>query len=432
VLLAEITERPQYGWTTRGASDGRVKLLRTSDITSGRIDWDSVPYCVEEPPDLAKYIVADGDIVVSRAGSVGASMRLTAVEPAVFASYLIRFRPTSEVDGAYLSWFMRSPDYWSQIASSSSGIAMPNVNAKKLSALRIPLPPMAEQQEIVAGIEEQVSRLDAAVESLDQASHRLDGLIDAALLKAITGHLVTADSSEGSGRSVLDAITGESREGVDPAPMIPTPDYWTTAELRMVAETQLGKMLSKAAKVGMHAKPYLRNVNVQDGYFDLTDVATMDILPSELDRFRLKDGDLLVCEGGAIGRCAVWRNQIQECYYQKALHRVRARPGVSGDYLGLVLRSYVRAKRLERFVTGITFQHLPQEDLRLVPIPLPPTGEQLRIVSEMDRVTTTIGVLKEGLRVAYRRAASLRTAILRDAFSGRLAVGVAGRRAPDE
>jgi len=72
--LGKICLKPQYGWTTKANHEkGRLKLLRTTDITSGVINWDTVPYCTDEPEDIKKYLVDSGDILISRAGSVGVS-----------------------------------------------------------------------------------------------------------------------------------------------------------------------------------------------------------------------------------------------------------------------------------------------------------------------------------------------------------------------
>ena len=104
--LGEICLDSQYGWTTSASKEGTLHLLRTTDITSGNIIWDSVPFCKEEPDDREKYLLKDGDIVISRAGSVGYSYLIKNPEEAVFASYLIRFK--SLIGEQYLSYFLKS------------------------------------------------------------------------------------------------------------------------------------------------------------------------------------------------------------------------------------------------------------------------------------------------------------------------------------
>ena len=102
----------------------------------------------------------------------------------------------------------------------------------------------------------------------------------------------------------------------------PLPEGWKWARTYQVAESRLGKMLDKAKNSGS-AYPYLRNTNVQWGRFELDDVKDIFLEPRELDEYRLKAGDLLICEGGEPGRCAIWRDEREEMYFQKALHRVR-------------------------------------------------------------------------------------------------------------
>lgn len=100
--LGKLSAKSQYGWTTKAKNKGRLHLLRTTDISSGRIDWNSVPFCEEEPEDVEKYLLKPGDIVISRAGSIGLSHLITEEKKAIFASYLIRFRIYEDNDKKYV------------------------------------------------------------------------------------------------------------------------------------------------------------------------------------------------------------------------------------------------------------------------------------------------------------------------------------------
>ena len=193
--LGEICCKPQYGWTTKAARDRKgAKLLRTTDISGGNIDWDSVPFCNQEPPILSKYILRAGDIVVSRAGSVGVSALIQDCPQAVFASYLIRFRALDGIDEKFLKYFLQSPAYWNQISEKASGVAQPNVNAKKLSDLSVPLPPLPEQSRIVAEIEKQLKRLDASVAELERVRANLRRYRASVLKAACEGRLVETEA----------------------------------------------------------------------------------------------------------------------------------------------------------------------------------------------------------------------------------------------
>ena len=185
--VGDVCSQPQYGYTTKASNLGDLRLLRTSDITSGSINWETVPYCAENPADLEKYSLKDGDILVSRAGSVGVSYLVTKPRKAVFASYLIRFKPF--IDRQFLAYFLQSPDYWVTIADEKLGIAVPNVNATKLTSITLPIPPAAEQRRIVAKIEELFSELDKGIESLKAARAKLNIYRQAVLKHAFEGKL---------------------------------------------------------------------------------------------------------------------------------------------------------------------------------------------------------------------------------------------------
>jgi len=105
--LGEICSKPQYGWTCKASKTGEIKILRTTDISKHTLDWDSVPYCEKEPSNIEKYRIHKNDILVSRAGSVGISYRVDQVPyDTVFASYLIRFKPLSNIHPKFVKFFL--------------------------------------------------------------------------------------------------------------------------------------------------------------------------------------------------------------------------------------------------------------------------------------------------------------------------------------
>ena len=125
-----------------------------------------------------------------------------------------------------------------------------------------------------------------------------------------------AGASEGAGY-VPDAPAGYKRTEVG---MIP--EDWSVSPVGAEFSIQLGKMLDAAKNTGV-SKPYIGNRSVLWGRIDLADIDTVPMTSADLQRFRLRSGDLLVCEGGEIGRAAIGDEPIRECYYQKALHRLR-------------------------------------------------------------------------------------------------------------
>jgi type I restriction enzyme S subunit len=200
--------------------------------------------------------------------------------------------------------------------------------------------------------------------------------------------------------------------------MTELPKGWALTTVHELAETSLGKMLDAKQQTGEHPTPYLRNINVRWGSFDLSDIAEMDVAPHELGRVLAQPGDVIACEGGEPGRAAVWRGE--PIAIQKALHRIRPAAGISPDYLAYGLRAAGSTKQLDRLFTGTTIKHLPQEKLRQVQIALPPTAEQERIVTAIEEAFSKLDAGEAGLRVVRQLLKRMREAILTAAVTGRL------------
>lgn len=186
-----------------------------------------------------------------------------------------------------------------------------------------------------------------------------------------------------------------------------------------VVEIQLGKMLSPESKTGLRPMPYLRNANVQWDRFDLTDIYQMDFDIREEQKFLLKPGDVLVCEGGEPGRAAVWNGEIHPCFYQKALHRLRP-INASVDPRYLMYRLWLGAHRGE-FLEGqaqTTIAHLPAIRLAELQVKIPPIHEQRRIAAELDHQLAAVASANSIATTRHQNARHLRDALLRSTFEG--------------
>lgn len=342
--------------------------------------------------DAFRYLVQRDDFLIARgSGSlrrVGmGSLVTTTPDEVAFPDTAVRARLHRDVIAPrYMSLAWNSPAVRSQLESMARTTAgIYKVNQRQLASVRLPVPSLAEQRRIVDILEDHLSRLDAA----DADVHRADVAAPLVQLAALT----RARSSL-SKRHAVSAIGG-------------------------VAETTLGKMLDAKRQVGTPT-PYLRNVNVRWGRFDLSDVGSTPLTQLEIERLSVQSGDVLVCEGGEPGRCAVWTAGRGNLAFQKALHRLRVRDQARLDphYLALMLTEAVRTGRLDRLFTGTTIKHLPQEKLRQIEIPLPPMDTQQRLVATATAEASDRLMVQ--LHVARRRSEHLRRALLAAAFSGRL------------
>lgn len=183
---------------------------------------------------------------------------------------------------------------------------------------------------------------------------------------------------------------------------------WKSAPLGDLAEVKLGKMLDQKKNQGDY-KPYLGNDNVQWNEFNLEEVKEMRFQEDELERFRLKPGDLMVCEGGDPGRCALWEGD-DEVYYQKALHRVRVGEELDARYLLYYMLHIGATKEIRQYYTGgATIKHLPNAALKGVFVRYPDVDCQRRIAEMLkayddliDNSRRQIKLLEEAAQRLYR------------------------------
>ena len=160
---------------------------------------------------------------------------------------------------------------------------------------------------------------------------------------------------------------------------------WVHAKLGDYIHSNLGKMLDQNKNKG-DFQPYLGNSNVRWGYFDLEDLSLMKFEEHESDRYGIRKGDLIICEGGEPGRCAIWEDDVPNMKIQKALHRVRPLPGLTSEYLYYWFLYFGRTGQLDAYFTGTTIKHLTGKALSELPIKIPTVDEQKYISIVLGKV----------------------------------------------
>ena len=443
--LGNICDKPEYGWTTKAVVDqGTLKLLRTTDISKGSINWSTVPFCEQEPPTTERFLLADGDIVISRAGSVGLSALIYDCPRAVFASYLIRFRSRKGFDKRYLHYYLSSPSYWEQISQESAGIALQNVNAKKLAGITIPLPPLAEQRRIVAEIETQFTRLDASVAALRRVQANLKRYRASVLKDACEGRLVPTEAelarSEGREYESADVLlerilverrarweSQEKRRGKYKEPSAPD-----ASALPELSEGWVWIALGQCFDVYVGATPRRNREDYWNG--EIAWVSSGEVSFKRITETRetittegLKNSstDLhppgtvllgMIGEGKTRGQVSIL--DIYACNSQNSAAIRVSEAGASPEFVYYYLWGQYRETR--RIGSGNNQPALNKSRVQEIFLPLPPLSEQERIVAEVERRLSVVQQAEATVEATLARAERLRQSILKQAFSGRL------------
>jgi type I restriction enzyme S subunit len=283
-----------------------------------------------------------------------------------------------------------------EFVKAGKGGAQPNVSQGLIKDWPIPLAPLNEQRRIAA-------KLDTTLAAVEACRQRLDGV--AAILKRFRQAVLTAATSG--------ELTREWREERGLA------DSWKTKDLSEIADSRLGKMLDQRKNTGQ-LTPYLRNINVRWFSFDLEDIQEIRLADTEIIDLDVRFGDLLVCEGGEPGRCAVWRGEDSKYTFQKALHRVRTSKHLLADYLSFCLSNSANNGKLEQLFTGSTIKHLTGASLKKLQILLPSREEQEEIVDRVESLFCLADQLEARLTAARKVVDRLTPALLAKAFRGEL------------
>ena len=449
VRLGEITN---YGATTKaGALLPTTWVLDMEDIekSSGRL-LQRIRFS-ERPALSDKNCFVKGDVLYGKLRPY-LNKVIVADEDGICTTEIIPFRCYGDFEPRYFQIALSSPLFLDYVNARSYGMKMPRLGTEDARHAVLALPPLAEQSRIVARVQELMQLCDAleAKVTLEAQQHEtllrtllatltqsassedlaqnwqrvsdhfpllldrpqaIDALEQTILQLAVRGLLVPQNPTDEPASQLLKKIRTEKDKLIQegkikrdkPLPPIAEdeqpfelPKAWEWVRLGQIADNRLGKMLDKVKNTGQRY-PYLRNTNVQWRQIDLDDIKEISLESSELDEFRLIPGDLLVCEGGYPGRCAIWNEPEREMYFQKALHRVRPRVGIPSELIAICLESDSKAGNLDKHFTGATIKHFVGQALERYLVPLPPLPEQHRIVTRVTELRQLCAALRSRL-----------------------------------
>jgi type I restriction enzyme S subunit len=349
--------------------DHGIPIIRLQNIDRNMFLLKNIRYVTEQKArDLSRHSFSRGDIVISKLGDpLGeACIVPDALERGIIVADVVRMRvPEGVFNKLMIVYALNSHSVQSQFRRLTKGTTRPRINLNHVRSVRLPVPPRAEQDRIVAEIEKQFTRLDAAVAALKRVQANLKRYRAAVLKAACEGRLVPTEAAlarkEGrsyeTGEQLLARILKERRDNweadqmakmvaagkplqgddwnkkyKEPEPpdarnLPPLPDGWTWASLAQISEIQGGIQKQPKRAPKSNAFPYLRVANVYRGRLDLSEIEYMELFGEELEKLRLQTGDLLIVEGNGspseIGRMAIWRGEIENCVHQN--HIIRAR-----------------------------------------------------------------------------------------------------------
>lgn len=360
------------------------------------------------PVDKTNYkLVCHGDLVINKMKAWQGSLAISEHQGIVSGDYMVCEIIDPDISARFLHYLLRSSHMRQEYGRRSTGIrpSQWRLYWDDLADIRVKLFRPRRQREIADFLDAETARIDALIAKKRDQSKLLNLRWVALVTDLVRGRRAASADRWASGVGWIEEL----------------PEGWGTPSIGMMFEVQLGKMLNQRAAEGENQLPYLRNQNVQWDHFDLKDVATMHFDPHESGRFTVRRGDLLICEGGDVGRAAMWES-YGDIHYQKALHRVRPRTSAPPRFLMYVLWA---ASSLGVFAiegNQSTIVHLTREQLRAHRIPWPPEAQQLRIIAELDEARAKMRDVQARLTQQIFLLAEHRQALITAAVTGQLEI----------
>ena len=270
--------------------NGSIPWAKISDLDtpSGFVDSTEEQITEEGLRAVRGRLFHPGTILFAMYGSVGK----TAVANVDMYSNqaILGIQPdASRLNPRFLLHWLKSIK--GELNEAARGVTQQNLNAGQVKSLKVPLPPLPIQQRIAAVLDE----VDALRQKREQSMEVLD-LAWRAVAHSLLGDLLSNDQG------------------------------WPSTHLEDLGQITSGVTKGRKLRGAARAVPYMRVANVQDGYISLSEIKTIEATEEEIERFRLKSGDVLLTEGGdpdKLGRGTVWRGDVDECIFQNHIFRVR-------------------------------------------------------------------------------------------------------------
>ena len=387
VRLGELAARINYGFTASASMHGDIKFLRITDINikTNVVNWDSVPFCTIDKNKINSYLLLPNDILIARTGGTIGKFYIVdkKIPKSIFASYLIRISLIKNITTRYIGIFLSSPAYWSQIIDSSMGTGQPNVNSIALASLKLPFPPLAEQQRIVARLEELLPDVEAygtAQERLTTLESSFPQQLRKSLLQeAIQGRLVPQNPDDEPADVLLQRIRAEKEQLIKegkikkqkPLPPITEeekpfaiPDSWQWVRIGDIFTLQAGKFI-QAYKIKEKGLYPCYGGNGIRGF---------------VDKFNNEGTFPLIGRQGALcGNINLAHNKFYATEHAVVVNHY--------DLCSPRWAMYtLTALNLNKYATATAQPGLAVSNINTVLLPLPPLAEQQRIAARLEEL----------------------------------------------
>ena len=381
-------------------SDDGVNWIKIGDTEKNKKYISNTNEKIKKSGISKSRMVYAGDFLLTNSMSFGRPYILR-IDGCIHDGWLVIRNRYNVFNQDYLYWLLLSNYAKIQFANKVSGAVVKNLNSEKVSNSIFPLPPLAEQMRIVEKLEQLLPHIDNyehAYTKLEQLNKRFPLDIKKSLIQyAIQGKLVEQRVEEGNARELLEQIKQEKQNLIAQGkikkekPLLPItdeekpfeiPNSWEWVRLGDIFQHNTGKALNASNREGIKLK-YITTSNLYWDKFELDVIKEMFFTDAEIIKCTVKKGDLLVCEGGEVGRAAIWQSD-DTILIQNHIHRLRSYKTICTKFFYYIFYLYKHIGLIGG--KGIGIKGLSSQAIHIIPLALPPLAEQKRIVEKLEQL----------------------------------------------
>lgn len=355
------------------------------------------------------WLVKKGDIVVNKLLAWMGSVGLSEYDGVTSPAYDVLRKTSKLVDVRYFSYLFRTEIAKQIFKRNSRGIMDMRLRLyfDKLGAITVPVPPFSAQRAIATYIDTKTTQIDRQIDLLSQKATQYGKLKQSLIVETVT---------RGLDKSVPMKDSGVEWVGDE------MPAHWEVKRVKEVGLVVLGKMLDNVKSENTRLRSYLKSKNIGWLKVEDTDIEQMYFSAADMKSYRLKRGDILLSEGGEVGKTAFWNDEIEECYIQNSVHKITVYKNNCARFF--LYQSFLLGsiKYYDSIVSHVSIKHLTKEKLSRVSWVRPPIVEQVAIAAYLDDKIAQIDRIVAAINSQIDKLKILRKALINDAVTGKIKV----------
>jgi type I restriction enzyme S subunit len=391
-----------------------AKLVNVTDLyqNDSIINNEKLDRVCATQSEINRYCVRGGDIFFVRSSLKLEGIGVSAIfengkEATVFECHIIRFRPNQKhVFPKFAIYQLNSNEIRYKFVVVSKTVTMTTISQDKISTIDLVYPAFREQQAIAAYLDTKTAQIDRKIELLSQKAAQYGKLKQSLINETVT---------RGLGKTV--AMKDSGVEWIGKVPV-----HWEVKRVKELGNLVLGKMLDNVKGDNTFYRSYLKSKNI--GWLKVEDsnIEKMYFSLAEMKSYRLKKDDILLSEGGEVGKTCFWNDEIEECYIQNSVHKITIYKNNSPRFF--LYQSYLLGsiKYYDSIVSHVSIKHLTKEKLSRVNWVRPPFEEQTAIANYLDEKTAHIDRIVATINSQIDKLKELRLTLINDVVTGKIKV----------